>query len=346
MRRRFFGRFLVFVALVVVVVAGLSALVGRLAFGPDGPRGPFVPLGLLLLLVLVVVAVRAGRRFAGPLADVMEAADRVAAGDYATRVDERGPGDVRRLSHAFNEMTARLGSNEERRRRLLSDVAHELRTPLSVIQANLEAILDGLYPPDQEHLGRVLEETKVMSRLLEDLQTLSTAEAGVLRLHRQRMEPRDLAAGAVEAFAAQADEAGVSLRAHVADAVPVVDVDPIRIGEVLANLLSNALRHTRRRPSRTGPSASACGTPVRASPPSSSRTSSTASRGRRTRRAPASGSRSRRGSSRPTAGRSTPRAGPLGRRSPSSSRARSGTRAARGAPRFARPLPGYGPCRG
>jgi two-component system OmpR family sensor kinase/two-component system sensor histidine kinase BaeS len=246
MRRRFLGRFLLFVAFVVVVVAGLSAVVGRLVFGTDGPRGRFVPLGLLVLLVVVLLAVRTGRRFAGPLADVMEAADRVAAGDYATRVDERGPGDVRRLSHAFNEMTARLGSNEERRRQLLSDVAHELRTPLSVIQANLEAILDGLYPADPEHLGRVLQETKVMSRLLEDLQTLSTAEAGALRLHRQRTEPRDLVAGAVEAFAAQAEEAGVSLRTAVGDALPGVDADPIRIDEVLANLLSNALRHTPR----------------------------------------------------------------------------------------------------
>jgi signal transduction histidine kinase len=244
MRRRFLGRFLVFVAFVVVLVAGLSALVGRLLLGPEGLRGRFVPFGLLALLVLVFLAVRAGRRFAGPLADVMEAADRVAAGDYAARVEERGPGAVRRLSRAFNEMTVRLGSNEERWRQLLSDVAHELRTPLSVIQANLEAILDGLYPPDEEHLGRVLEETKVLSRLLEDLQTLSTAEAGALRLHRERTEAHELVANAVEGFGAHAAEAGVSLRSSADRGLPVVDVDPIRIGEVLANLLSNAVRHT------------------------------------------------------------------------------------------------------
>ncbi|HET9673024.1 MAG TPA: HAMP domain-containing sensor histidine kinase, partial [Actinomycetota bacterium] len=153
--------------------------------------------------------------------------------------------EVRRLGRAFNEMTQRLASNEERRRRLLSDVAHELRTPLSVIQANLEAVLDGLYPPDGEHLGRVLEETRVMSRLLDDLQTLSTAEAGALKLHRERVAIGDLVAAAVAGFAARAAEAGIRLRADVGD-VPELAVDPVRIGEVLSNLLSNAVRHTPR----------------------------------------------------------------------------------------------------
>lgn len=244
MRRRFLGRFLAFLAVVVVTVAGLSALVGRLVFGPAASRGRLLPVGALALAVVVILVIRATRRFAGPLADVMEAADRVAAGDYAARVEERGPGDVRRLSRAFNEMTGRLGSNEERRRQLLSDVAHELRTPLSVIQANLEGVLDGLYPADEEHLGRLLEETAVMARLLDDLQTLSTAEAGALKLHRERTEPRDLVETAVSAFSARADEAGVALLADLAEGLPVVDVDPIRIGEVLANLLSNAVRHT------------------------------------------------------------------------------------------------------
>ncbi len=127
----------------------------------------------------------------------MEAADRVAAGDYETRVQERGPREVQRLGRAFNEMTERLGTNEARRRQLLADVAHELRTPLSVIQANLEALIDGLYPIDEAHLRSVLEETKVMSRLLDDLQTLSTAEAGALTLHREPTEPRQLIDAAV-----------------------------------------------------------------------------------------------------------------------------------------------------
>ena len=152
-------------------------------FRGDEHRGPFFPIGIVSWsLVAIFLIARAGRRFASPVADVMEAADRVAAGDYETRVEERGPREVQRLGRAFNEMTERLGTNEARRRQLLADVAHELRTPLSVIHANLEAIIDGLYPIDEAHLRPVLEETKVMSRLLDDLQTLSTAEAGALTL--------------------------------------------------------------------------------------------------------------------------------------------------------------------
>ena len=243
MRRRFLGRFLLFLALVVTVVAVVSAVVGRfIGAGPHGGR--FFPLGFLALAVVVVLVVRAARRFAGPVADVMQAADRVAAGDYGVRVAEQGSGDVRRLARAFNEMAERLGSNEERRRQLLADIGHELRTPLSVIQANLEAIVDGMYPADGEHLGRVLDETAVMSRLLDDLRTLSTADAGALKLHRERTPPSELVTAAVSSFSAQATEAGVRLVARVDPDVPDIEVDPIRIGEVLSNLLSNAVRHS------------------------------------------------------------------------------------------------------
>ena len=119
----------------------------------------------------------------------MEAADRVAAGDYETRVEERGSREVRRLGRAFNEMTERLGTDEARRRQLLADVAHELRTPLSVIQAQPRS--DDRRPVSDRRSAPapVLEETKVMARLLDDLQTLSTAEAGVLTLHREPIAP-------------------------------------------------------------------------------------------------------------------------------------------------------------
>ena len=141
-------------------------------------------------------------------------------------------------------MAERLGTNEERRGQLLADVAHELRTPLSVIQANVEALLDGLYPLDDAHLRPVLEETQVMSRLLNDLQTLSTAEAGALVLHREPVSPRALMDAAVQSFAAQAEDAGVKLEVRGESEFRTIDVDPLRIGEVLGNLVANALRHT------------------------------------------------------------------------------------------------------
>src|SRR5207249_1154884 len=126
--------------------------------------------------------------------------DRVAAGDYQARVREAGFPEMRRLARSFNQMTERLGSNEQRRRDLLADIAHELRTPLSVIQGHTEGMLDGLYPADAAHLEPLLEETKVMARLLDDLQTLSTAEAGALKLHRELVQPGHLVEDAVAAF--------------------------------------------------------------------------------------------------------------------------------------------------
>ena len=246
------------VGLVVALVLGFffvaSGLVWRWfgggGFGPGGGgrgwSGP--PFGLILLGLLGVafLAGRAVRRMAAPIGEVMEAADRVAGGDYSTRVQVRGPGEVARLASSFNQMTERLQANETQRRALLADVTHELRTPLSVIRGNIEGMLDGVYPPDEAHLGPVLEETAVMARLLDDLQTLSTAEAGVLRLHRERVDPGALAQDAAAAFRARADRSGVELECRAAGPVPEVDVDPVRIGEVLANLLTNAIRHTPR----------------------------------------------------------------------------------------------------
>jgi signal transduction histidine kinase len=244
MRRRFARKFVVFLLLFVGAIVALSTLVGGLLFRGGPHRGPFFPIWILLVVVVIWLVARAGRRFAAPIAEVMEAADRVAAGEYRTRVEEQGPPDVRRLAQAFNEMTERLGTSEERRRQLLADVTHELRTPLSVIRANLEALIDGLYPTDEAHLRSVLEETTVMSRLLDDLQTLSTAEAGVLRLHLEPTEPAELIDAAIESFAAKARERNVDLRSEVEAGLPTIEVDRLRVGEVLANILTNALRHT------------------------------------------------------------------------------------------------------
>ena len=244
MRRHFVRKFVLGSALLIATIVTFAVLVGGSIAGRPGHGRPFGLVGLVLVALAVFLITRAGRRVAAPVADVMEAADRVAAGDYEARVDERGSREVRRLGRAFNEMAERLGTNEARRRQLLADVTHELRTPLSVIQANLEALIDGLYPIDDAHLRPVLEETKVMARLLDDLQTLSTAEAGVLTLHREPTDPRQLIDAVVHAFTAQAEEAGVRLEARGSDTLPQLEVDPLRIGEVLSNLLSNALRHT------------------------------------------------------------------------------------------------------
>ena len=243
MRRRFARKFVLVSAVLIALIVTFAVFVGGALSNGQGHGRPWIG-GLLVIALAVFLIVRAGRRVAAPVGEVMEAADRVADGDYAVRVRERGTRDVRRLGHAFNEMAERLGTNEERRRQLLADVAHELRTPLSVIQANLEALIDGLYPLDEAHVRPVLEETKVMSRLLNDLQTLSTAEAGALVLHREPVAPRALLDAAAQSFAAQAEDGGVRLRVEADEELPNLDGDALRIGEVLGNLVANALRHT------------------------------------------------------------------------------------------------------
>jgi signal transduction histidine kinase len=244
-RRVAFGAAIFFALLFATSALAVALVSGALGLGHHRGLAVFAGIaGLGLLFGGVALAARIVRRTAVPLSDVMEAADRVAAGEYGVRIDERGSREMRRLARSFNAMTERLGTSEEQRRILLADVAHELRTPLSVIQGNAEGMLDGLYPPDRAHLEPVVEEIRVMSRLLDDLQTLSTAEAGVLRLHRQSADPGDLVEDAAAAYRPQAEASGVRLDAIVSKGLPTLDVDPVRIGEVLANLLSNAVRAT------------------------------------------------------------------------------------------------------
>lgn len=211
------------------------------------PRGAMPFLFFTSFVVGIIglsVMGRAFRQVARPLGELIEAAGRVEAGDYSVRVNEHGPREVRYLARAFNAMAERLQRNEQQRRDLLADVTHELRTPLAVMQGNLEALLDEVYPRDDEHLAPILDETRVLSRLVEDLRTLSLAESGALELHKELTDLGILADETVSSFRAQADAAGVELAVIVADDLPLLEVDPIRIREVMANLIANALRHT------------------------------------------------------------------------------------------------------
>ena len=204
--------------------------------------GPLIGLGIII--VATVFVVRRIRRTVGPLVDVMDAADRVAQGDYAARVTASGPREVSRLISSFNAMAERLDINETQRRRLFADIAHELRTPLSVIQGNIEGMLDGIYPRDDDHLAPLLDETRVISRLLNDLQTIATAEAGMMQLHRDPTVIGDLLRDVLAAFFPTAHSRGVAL--SVADSATPLEatIDPVRIRQVLDNLVANAMRYT------------------------------------------------------------------------------------------------------
>lgn len=245
---------LAFLVMALLACFGGSSLVWLLTTnGPvDDFRGP--PIGFFLSRVfsglIFVVGVlgflfllRTVRLTLRPMNDLMDAAMRVERGDFSARVRVRGPRDVRALITSFNAMTERLQANEQSRRNLLADVTHELRTPLTVIQGNLEGVLDGIYPRDDAHLAPILEETKVMARLIEDLRTLSLAEAGTLQLQRESVDLSALAKDVVTSFRSQADGKTIALVVDASNPV-MADVDPQRMREVMSNLISNALRYT------------------------------------------------------------------------------------------------------
>jgi two-component system OmpR family sensor kinase/two-component system sensor histidine kinase BaeS len=203
-------------------------------------------LALAFPLLALTMAVGAFRNIATPLAGVMTAADRVAEGDLGVRVEEHGPGDFSRLARAFNRMVEELELADQRRRNLTADVAHELRTPLHIIQGNLEGILDGVYEPTEEHVEATLDETRLLARLVDDLRTLSLAEAGQLPLVLETVDVCELLADVATSFGGQADAAGIVLNLQVDGEIDEMQVngDVGRLGQVLGNLLGNALRHT------------------------------------------------------------------------------------------------------
>ena len=256
--QRFRRRFLVVAVLALAVLIGLGVAIGlgvehwgwgRPAPRPApergrGPGGLLVVAGFVAVVGGVATAL-AYKRISRPVADLLAASDRLAQGDHGVSVEPDGPRELRSLIETFNQMAVRLDATEEQRRRFLADVTHELRTPLAVLQSGIEAQLDGIHPRDDRHLGSLLEETHLLGRLVDDLHTLALADAGRLALHYERAHPAALVADAVESHAALAERKGVVVAATVADDLPEIDVDPTRVRQVLANLLSNAVRHAR-----------------------------------------------------------------------------------------------------
>jgi signal transduction histidine kinase len=198
-------------------------------------------------LILAAVMARWGfRRVAAPIADVMSAADAVAQGDLSVRLPEDQRGEFGMLARRFNNMTAELERAESQRRNLTADIAHELRNPLHILQGNLEGMMDGVYEPSPEMLTATLDETRLLARLVSDLQTLSLAESGELRLHPAPILAADLLADVAAGFSARAAEEEIDLRIDVPPAAPplTVMVDTDRLDQVLSNLVVNSLRYT------------------------------------------------------------------------------------------------------
>jgi signal transduction histidine kinase len=233
---------------VLALLFGTVALLAWLQ-GRDRPRGDGRTfdgpprLGLLLLLVLGSLVVFVTYRLVTrPVGALVDAAERVTAGDFSVQVELAGPRELRSLTSTFNAMTAELASAEERRRLLLAEVSHELRTPLAVLHAGLEAQLDGVQPRDDTHLQSLLEEAEQLGRLIEDLHTVALSDAGRLELHPQSVRPVDFGAEAIAGHVALAGRHRVRL-GYVTGSTPDLVADPTRLRQVLDNLLANAIRH-------------------------------------------------------------------------------------------------------
>jgi two-component system sensor histidine kinase BaeS len=250
-RVRFFRRiaivgFLLLVFGVCGIVALLWLVFERAGIIAGAPRAAALVLIAVALVAgaFVIALLRGMRRVGVPLRGVMEAADQVAEGNYAIRVEERGPPPIRALARSFNTMTERLGNHDRLRRDMMADIAHELRTPLAVIQGKLEGLLDGVYQRDDAQLTELLGEVHVLVRLVEDLRTLALSESGALKLEKEPTDIIELVHDVAQAFQRQAAVGNVKLRVECATDLPPIAIDAVRIREVLVNLVTNALQHT------------------------------------------------------------------------------------------------------
>ncbi|RRR77390.1 cell wall metabolism sensor histidine kinase WalK [Streptomyces sp. RP5T] len=197
----------------------------------------------LVLLVTVTVTALAGVRLVRPLRRLTAAAQRMEAGDVSARVEVTGRDEIARLSAAFNSMSRRREQLETARKAMVSDVAHELRTPLSNIRGWLEAVEDGIVSADEKVVASVLEEALLLQHLVDDLRDLSAAEAGELRLTKAPLTVADVLSQAAEAHRPDARASGVRVLV-AADPRCTVVADPVRLRQAVGNLVSNAVRHT------------------------------------------------------------------------------------------------------
>ncbi len=197
------------------------------------------------LVAALVVTWLVSRRVAAPVAEAADAAQQIVGGDYQTRLRAPGLGpEFDRLTTSFNLMASQLATTERTRRRLLNDLAHELRTPLASMQATIEAVTDGILPPDSTTLATLTEQSQRLHRLVGDLSSVSRAEERQLNLHQVLVSAQDLMSAAVTSARPRFDAKGVSLTAEGSATAGKVQVDPDRLAEALGSLLDNALRHT------------------------------------------------------------------------------------------------------
>ena len=240
--------FILFLLATLLLFIGGTAAIFYLVFSEySGVRNiwlllcgaPFVVVVVGLITVFSLYS-----RYGRPLRQMFNAIDSVAEGDLSVRVSDNNSPQFGELIKRFNKMVSELERSDQQRRNLTADIAHELRTPLHIIQGNLEGVLDGVYQPSPEQIKDTLDEVKLLTRLVNDLQTLSLAETGQLPLHPTRFLLADLTADLTSSFSSQAASLGINLKTNIANPDQALTADYDRLNQVMSNLISNALHHT------------------------------------------------------------------------------------------------------
>ncbi|ATY14350.1 sensor histidine kinase [Amycolatopsis sp. AA4] len=206
-------------------------------------RTKLIAVTAAILLLTVIVTALASIRLIRPLRALTGAAQRLKAGETGARVRVKGKDEIARLATAFNEMARAREELENARKAMVSDVAHELRTPLSTIRGWLEAAQDGISQLDDDLVASLLEEAVHLQHIVDDLQDLALADAGALRVHPEPVDANTLLTHLAAAHAPRAEAAGVSLSVPPMEN-PAITADPVRLRQALDNLVSNAIRHT------------------------------------------------------------------------------------------------------
>jgi signal transduction histidine kinase len=202
--------------------------------------------GLAAVAVAAIAGVLLTRQITRPIRALTAGARQISKGNLDHRVVSSSGDEVGELVQSFNSMAAALEQSEQSRRRMTADIAHELRTPLTIIEGTVDAMLDGVFPCDRERLASVKEQTAMLTRLIGDLRDLSLAESGQLKLELTREDLVDLVRRKIAQFEAAATEHGLELKLDPGGPVPKLEIDRVRMEQVVVNLLANAIRHTPR----------------------------------------------------------------------------------------------------
>jgi len=199
---------------------------------------------LFILVISIIFSYYFSKRVTKPISKLSQASKQVESGNYKTRVEDEGSDEISQLSKSFNNMVKSLENSDNWRKQIIADSAHELRTPVTLIQGNLEMILDGVYKADNSHIQNIYDETLVLSRLIKELQQLSSAESGSMSLNIDKLNINNLIDNTLEIFNAGKSKDKIELINSIKTNLPLLDGDEQKLKQVFSNILANAYRHT------------------------------------------------------------------------------------------------------